>query len=865
MPYLAPAIPVPSAVRPHWAESVPSGPVELPDLPVVEAIPAVRVALAEQRRAVLVAPPGAGKTTVIPLALLDEPWLAGQRIVMLEPRRLATRAAARRMAHTTHTDVGGLVGYQTRDERHIGAGTRIEVVTEGVLTRRLQNDPELPGVGLVIFDEVHERNLTTDLGLALALDVATTIRPDLRLLAMSATPDVEGLTALLDAPVVESEGRMFDIEMHWMPRAPSVAPGSGPRRGGRPARPGPGGGNRIEPDVVAAVLRALREQVGDVLVFLPGIGEIRRTESMLNEAVGADVDVFALAGALSLPEQDAALAPSRAGRRRVVLSTDIAETSLTVDGVRVVVDSGLAREPRFDARTAMTRLTTVSTSRASAEQRAGRAGRTEPGAAYRLWSKLEHGTRARHRSPEISQADLAGFALELAAWGGGDDLRFIDPPPAGALAQALQLLADLHAVDADGSITPLGRTMLGLPVHPRLARMVAVDRSALACVIATLVEERDVFRGRPDDLPADLALRIGALTGRRGHDAADRGALHRLRERAADLARRAGIRFDLDTVDADGAGAVLLLGYPDRLAARRRPGQFQLRSGTGAFLPDDDTLADAAFVVAADLDGRRDRARIRLAAVVDADAVIAEFGADIVEQRSITWDSGRNDLVEMVERRLGAIQLGQHTGHPEPGDDTTAALMKHVRATRLGALRWTNVAGSLRERVEFLHRTVGDTWPDWSTEHLIETLDDWLAPYLPGATGRVDLERLDVAMVLRSQLPWPQGGDLDEIAPAALTLPSGRSVPIDYAGEQPDAFVRVQDLFGVTTHPNAGGLPIRLHLLSPADRPIQVTADLPGFWAGSWSEVKKDMAGRYPKHQWPDDPAAADPKRMKDR
>ena len=850
---------------------MPSGPVSLPDLPVVEAIPEVRAALADHRRAVLVAPPGAGKTTVIPLALLDEVWLDGRRIVMLEPRRLATRAAARRMAHTTGTDVGGLVGYQTRDERHIGSATRIEVVTEGVLTRRLQNDPELPGVGLVIFDEVHERNLTTDLGLALALDVASTIRSDLRLLAMSATPDVEGLTALLDAPVIASEGRMFDVEMHWMPRSPSGGggrgAGAGPRRGGRPARPGRGGGrvDRIEPDVVAAVQRALREQTGDVLVFLPGIGEIRRTESMLRDTVSHDVDVFPLAGALSLAEQDEALAPSRPGRRRVVLSTDIAETSLTVDGVRVVVDSGLAREPRFDARSAMTRLTTVATSRASAEQRAGRAGRTEPGAAYRLWSKLEHGTRAKHRLPEIAQADLAGFALELAAWGGGDDLRFIDTPPSGALAQARELLAALHAVDDDGSITPLGRTMLGLPVHPRLARMVAVDGSPLACVIATLVEERDIFRGRTDDLPADLALRIGALTGQRGHDAADRGAVRRLRERAADLARRAGIRFDLDSVDADRAGAVLLLGYPDRLAARRRPGQFQLRSGTGAFLPDDDTLADTEFVVAADLDGRKDRARIRLAAIVDADDVIAEFGTDIVEQRSIDWDVDRDDLVETVERRLGAIRLGRRVGRPEPGAETTAALMKRVRSTQLGVLRWTDMATSLRKRVEFLNRTVGDPWPDWSAGHLIDTPDDWLAPYLPGATGRADLERLDVAMVLRSQLPWPQGSDLDDVAPAALTLPSGRSVPIDYAGEQPDAFVRVQDLFGVTTHPTAGGVPIRLHLLSPADRPIQVTADLPGFWSGSWVETKKDMAGRYPKHQWPDDPANADPKRMKDR
>ncbi|MGA7756378.1 MAG: ATP-dependent helicase HrpB [Ilumatobacteraceae bacterium] len=838
---------------------MPAGPSpKLPDLPVVEALPATRAALTDHGRAVLVAPPGAGKTTVVPLALIDEPWLAGRRIVMLEPRRLATRAAARRMASTTHSAVGELVGYQTRDERRIGAETRIEVLTEGVLTRRLQNDPELPGVGLVIFDEVHERNLTTDLGLALALDVASTIRPDLRLLAMSATPDVEGLTRLLGAPVIESEGRMFDVDMHWMPSAPPAGRG---RRG--PRRPGQ---DRIEPAVVSAVMRALQEQTGDVLVFLPGIGEIRRTEAQLRQAVADDVDVYPLAGALSVAEQDLALAQSAPGRRRVVLSTDIAETSLTVDGVRVVVDSGLAREPRFDARTGMTRLVTVATSRASAEQRAGRAGRTEPGAAYRLWSKIEHGTRTKHRSPEIAQADLAGLALELAAWGGGDDLRFIDPPPAGALDQARDLLRDLYAIDVDdGSITPLGRAMLGLPVHPRLARMVAVEQSTLACLVATLVEERDIFRGRPDDLPADLALRVAVLCGRDRHDAADRGAVHRLRDRAADLARRARIRFDLDDVDPDRSGAVLLLGFPDRVAARRRPGQYQLRSGAGAWLPDDDTLADVEFLVAADLDGRRDRARIRLAAAVDANEVISAFGPDIIEQRTVAWDADRDDLVESVERRLGAIQLGRQVGRPSSGDEITAALMHRVRVTRLEVLRWSNAATELRQRVEFLHRTLGDPWPDWSTDVLVDTLDDWLAPYLPGATGRADLERLDLAMVLRSQLPWTVGAELDELAPAELVLPSGRTTRIDYTGEQPDAFVRVQDLFGVTVHPTAGGVPIRLHLLSPADRPIQVTADLPGFWVGSWTEVRKDMAGRYPKHQWPIDPAAAAPKRLKDR
>ena len=829
---------------------------DLPDLPVKDALDALRLALIEQRRAILVAPPGAGKTTVVPLALLDEPWLGDQTIIMLEPRRLATRAAAQRMSVTTRTPIGQLVGYQTRDEREITATTRIEVVTEGVLTRRLQNNPELPGVGCVIFDEVHERNLTTDVGLALTLDVATELRPELRIIAMSATPDTDGLTKLLDAPVITSEGRTFPIDVQWLPR-------SAPSRGKRPQRPGQ---QRIEPDVVAAVLRGLGDGEGDILVFLPGIGEIRRTEQLLNQVLGPNIDVYPLAGALSLAEQDLALAPSPPGRRRVVLSTDIAETSLTVDGVRIVIDSGLAREPRFDPRSGMTRLTTVATSRASAEQRAGRAGRTEPGTAYRLWSKIEHGTRTKHRSPEITQADLAGFALELAAWGSPDDLRFIDAPPTGALAQARELLIDLHALDPhDQSITPLGRKMLGLPVQPRLARMIAVDQSPTACAVAALVDERDIFRGRPDEVPTDLALRVGVLSGARGHDLADRGAVHRLRDRAADLARRARIPFDRSALDADRSGALLLLAYPDRLAALRRGLQYQLRAGSAAFLPSNDSLADEPFVVAADLDGKRDKARIRLAAAVDASDVIANFGPDILEQRTITWNTDRNDLSEKIERRLGAIQLGAHTDRPAAGEATTAALLARVKVTELNVLSWNEAAQSLRERVEFLHQHVGEPWPDWSKATLIATLDEWLGPYLPGARGRADLEQLDLNTVLRSQLPWPQGADLEELAPRSLELPTGRTAHIDYSGEQPTASARVQDLFGTTVHPTAGGRPIRFQLLSPANRPIQVTADLPGFWAGSWNEVRKEMAGRYPKHQWPDDPAKAVPKRMKDR
>jgi ATP-dependent helicase HrpB len=795
---------------------------------------------------VLVAPPGAGKTTLVPLALLGEAWLSDRRIVVLEPRRLATRAAARRMAHLLGESVGDTVGYQTRDERHIGAGTRVEVVTEGILTRRLQNDPELPGVGLVVFDEVHERNLPTDLGLALALDVAATLRPDLRILAMSATPDTEALVRVLgDAPVIASDGRIHPVDIRWVPRQ---------RR------------DRIEDATTAAVQRALREESGDVLVFLPGIGEIMRTQSALVAVVGPVVDVYPLAGALSLADQDLALAPSQPGRRRVVLSTDIAETSLTVDGVRVVVDSGLARAPRFDARTGMTRLTTITTSRSSADQRAGRAGRVEAGTCYRLWSKIEHGTRAAHRAPEIDEVDLSGLALELAAWGTpADELSFVTPPPRKALRAGEALLLDLEALDGDGRITGVGRRMLGLPVHPRLARMLVAEPTPLGCALAVLIDERDMLRGRLDDLPADLSLRLRVLAGREGHDQADRRTVQRLRDRADDLARRMQIRFDVDLIDADRAGGALLHAFPDRLAARRRPGQFQLRTGSGAWLPDSDPLAHEQFLVAADLDGKRDRSRIRLAAALDADDVAMAFGDQVDERIELAWDERRDDLVERAERRLGAMQLGAATRRASPGPATTAALMERVRATGLAALGWSAASVGLRQRVEFLHRTVGEPWPDWSVEHLAATLDDWLAPYLPGATGRADLEGVDLTTVLRSQLPWPQGGELDLLAPAELLLPSGRTVGIDYESDDPTARVRVQDLFGATVHPTVGGRPIVLHLLSPADRPIQITSDLPGFWAGTWAEVRKELAGRYPKHRWPDDPATAPPKRLKDR
>lgn len=823
-----------------------------PDLPVVEALPVVAAALAERGRAILVAPPGAGKTTVAPLALMDAPWLAGQRIVMLEPRRLATRAAAQRMAALLGERVGGTVGYQTRDERVISAETRVEVVTEGVLTRRLQRDPSLDGYGLVVFDEVHERNLPTDLGLALTLDVCATLRPDLRVLAMSATPDTKGLLAVLgaDTPIATSDGRLHPVEIVYAP--------PGPRD--RPAEA-----------MAALVARAVREQTGDVLAFLPGVGEIRRVQSLLQGSLPDHVDVLPLAGALSVAEQDLALAPSAAGRRRVVLSTDIAESSLTVAGVRVVVDAGTVKVPRLDARTGMTRLTTVPISRASADQRAGRAGRTEPGAAYRLWSKLEQGTRRAHLEAEITQVDLAGLALELAAWGTPvTELRWADAPPARALQHARELLRGLGALDAEDHITAAGRRMLDLPLHPRLAHMVtaaAVDDIGVACIVAAVLDERDVLRSRGDDLPADLALRVAVVCGS-SDDRADRRDVARVRDRAVDIAQRAGARLDLDSVRADHAGRVLALAYPDRLAVRRSQlGRFQMRSGAGAWVAPDDPLAGERFVVAGDLDGKRDNARIQLGAALTVAEVEAAF-ADQVERRELLeWDATRDDLVLRVESRLGGMVLDERVGAAAPGDATTQALVERVRATRLAALRWSDDATSLRSRVAFLRRTIGDEWPDWSDAALLASLDDWLAPYLVGVVGRADLERLDTAMLLSSQLGWDRSVALAELAPPRLETPSGRSVAIDYGREIVTAPVRVQDLFGLREHPTVAGgrVPIALELLSPADRPIQITSDLPGFWAGSWSEVRKEMAGRYPKHQWPTDPATATPKRLKDR
>ena len=906
-------------------------------LPVEESVPALRTALAEDGQAVLRAPPGAGKTTVVPLRLLGESWLAGGRIVMLEPRRLATRAAARRMATLLGEEVGGTVGYRTRDERRTGPGTRVEVVTEGILTRRLQQDPSLPGVGLVIFDEFHERNLHADVALALTLDARPALRPDLRLLVMSATLDTVRIAALLGgatgpAPVIASEGRAWPVDIRFAPPAPPA------RRAGYKGRlgPPPRAGGQVVSAATAAVLRALREESGDLLVFLPGAGDIRRVESALTESGSGlpdGVDVRPLYGALPIGDQDAALAPSPPGRRRVVLSTDIAETSLTVDGVRVVVDGGWRRTPRYDARSGLTRLETVGITKASADQRAGRAGRTEPGVAYRLWSKLEHAARRPFPDPEIAGADLAGLALELAVWGGdAAALPFLDQPPPRALEEGRRLLAFLGALDADGRPTAAGRQMAELPLHPRLARMVvgAVARSdhtgvlsgragvadgragaesgpaAIACVLAALLEDRDVLRGRPDEIETDVTVRLRLLLDRNArHPQADGGAVAACRRRASDLARRVGIAAPAGTTSQEmgesggNAGPVLGLAYPDRIAQARGGARFRLRGGGGAWLPADDPLAGEAFVVVAELDaaGRSSAAagkdsRIRLAAALDAEdveAVAAATGATVERIATLSWDSTRDDLRARVERRLDNLVLGESEGPAEPGPATTAALLARARATKLAILQWGDAARSLQARTAFARQaataseagkperipyrngtqtargspgkaavSAAEDWPDLSDAGLLASLDDWLEPVLGKASSRADLEGIDMVGVLRRRIGH-RLPDLNRLAPSSVIFAGGRQVPVSYEGGRPAAEVRVQDAFGTTVHPAAGGVPVVLSLLSPAGRPIQVTSDLPGFWTGSWADVRKDMAGRYPKHSWPADPTAAPP------
>ncbi len=803
-------------------------------LPIEDVIDDVRRVLADRGIGILTAPPGSGKTTVVPIRLLDENWRNDRKIVVLEPRRIATRAAAHRIADLMGEVVGERVGYVTRDDRRTSNRTVLEVVTEGVLTRRLQSNPELSDTAAVLFDEVHERNLQTDLGLALTLDVRASLRPDLRVLLMSATIDAERIAGRIadePAPIVTGEARTYPIDLRWMPQ---------PRR------------TAIEVGVSSAVRQALDTVDGDVLVFLPGMGEIVRSKRRLEED-GAYADIHILHGSLPAADQDRAIRPGHGPK--VVLSTDIAETSLTVEGVKTVVDSGLARAPRFDSRTGMTRLITIPISKASADQRAGRAGRLGPGLAFRLWSKLEHAGRPGDIEAEILKVELAGFMLELAAWGTIDpaDLTFIDPPPARTVAEAIDLLERLDAIDS-GRITDTGRAMSRLPLHPRLAHMVAgsgIDQP-LACLLAALVDSRDLFSGRPDDVPTDLTERVRIVSDDSSDRRVDRRRVDRVRRTANDLMRRASV--PPLPVDPDRAGAVLAMAFPDRLSIRRGSrGRFQMRTGTTAWMQPSDSLAGEQFLIAVDLDGKRKDARIRLAAPLDADDVATMFSDEVTTEFDLIWRGDR--LVERKRRRLGGLTLDEVEQRPVPSPEVVRALIDRVRREELRPLTWTKKAQVLTQRVAFLQRALGAPWPDWSRTGLIERTDEWLAPALMNASGLDDAARLDLLSLFRGLLPAQLHAELDRLAPETFELPSGRSVRLDYSsGEAPTLAAKAQELFALRTHPTAGGLPLTVEVLSPADRPIQVTSDLPGFWAGSWKEVRKEMAGRYPKHDWPENP-----------
>ncbi|MFJ2446395.1 ATP-dependent helicase HrpB [Pseudomonas sp. NPDC087626] len=831
-------------------------------LPIDEVLPALREALATRHEAVLEAPPGAGKTTRVPLALLNEPWLAGQTILMLEPRRLAARAAAERLASELGEKVGETVGYRIRLDSKVGPTTRIEVVTEGILTRRLQEDPALEGVGLLIFDEYHERSLDADLALALSLNGRELFRDEqpLKILLMSATLEGERLASLLnDAPILRSEGRMYPVAMRW----------------GRPFQPG----EFIEPRLVQTVLEALNDEAGSLLVFLPGQAEIRRVHQQLADALGerSTVLLCPLHGELDLAAQRAAIDPAPAGQRKVVLATNIAETSLTIDGVRVVIDAGLARVPRFDPGSGMTRLDTQRISRASATQRAGRAGRLEPGVCYRLWSQDQHEQLAAYASAEILSADLAGLALQLGRWGvTPGQLVWLDVPPAAAYAQAQDLLERLGALQGsspqDWQLTRHGEAMAELPAHPRIAHLLlrgqALGLANMACDVAALLGERDILRGAGADLHSRLVLLSGEERAARGAQ----GGVQRARQLARQY--RGYLRGKPEQPVADPQhprwlGALLALAYPDRVAQQRRAGgaEYRLANGRAALFAEADSLMKQGWLVIADLGSRQGQREERIYLAADFDPAL--FDSVLAEQvrcvDQLDWDEREGVLRAERQRKVGELVLSRE---PLTGLDEAArsqALVNLVRRKGLELLPWTPELRQWQARVALLRQLdldqQGDSsWPDVSDGALLKSLEHWLMPYLGRVSRLSHFANLDLSSIVHNLLPWPLPQRLDELAPHHLSVPSGSSIRLDYSEQPPILAVRLQELFGLAETPRiAGGRQVvKLHLLSPARRPVQVTQDLANFWRSTYAEVKKDLKGRYPKHYWPDDPLVAE-------
>lgn len=806
-------------------------------LPIHEAIPPLIAALRGRRRAVLQAPPGAGKTTVVPLEM-HKAGLTEGRIVMLEPRRLAARAAAERMARTLDEPVGRTVGYRIRGEAKVSAATRIEVVTEGILTRMIQADAELPGVGAVIFDEFHERSLNADLGLALCLEIAGALRGDLILLAMSATLDAAAVARLMgEAPVITSEGRSFPVETRWLDKPPGKSVPF----------------ERAAADLVA---RAVAETRGGVLVFLPGQGEIRRVERLLQGRLPGDCRIRPLYGAMRFADQRAAIRPDETGRK-VVLATAIAETSLTIEDIRVVVDGGRARRARFDPASGMSRLVTERVTRAEAAQRTGRAGRVAEGVCYRLWTGGEEGALAACPPAEIEAADLAGLTLELALWGAAPaGLPLLTQPNAGSYAEAQALLRMLGALDRAGHITAHGRELAALPLHPRLAHMLTAAGPSAAPLAALLADRDPLAR----EAPADLALRLAAIRDPRGYAAAhpwkaDRGALERIGAEAERLARQAARAGSEKGAMSDAEAAAL--ACPDRIGLRRKGAapRYVLSGGKGAVLAEGDALAAARLIVATDLDGDRREARIRQAIAI-SEAELRGLFADRIGWHDVcAWDRRERRVVARRQERLGALVLDDRIWTEAPADAVARAMLDGVRD--LG-LNWSDAARRFAARVALL-RAAGAALPDMSEPALMETLEDWLLPYVAGVTSAQDWKRFDMLETLRARLSRDEMQRLDRQAPAHFVTPLGRRIPIDYAGEQPEIRLRLQEMFGQTTHPMVGAVPLRVTLLSPAGRPVQTTQDIPGFWASSYGDVRRDMRGRYPRHPWPEDPTRADP------
>ena len=804
-------------------------------LPIDDVLPACLDVLTTQSSAVLVAPPGAGKTTRVPLALLDASWREDKKILVLEPRRLAARGAATRMAATLGEAVGGTVGYRVRLGSKVSARTKIEVITEGIFTRMILDDPALSSVAAVLFDEFHERSLDVDLGLAFALDAQQALRPDLRILAMSATLDGARVAELLgQCPVIESEGRAYPIETRYRSRDPS---------------------RRLEDVIVETVRVALANDQGSVLVFLPGQSEIKRTADLLREQINSpSVEIAPLYGAMDPTEQDKAISPAPAGKRKIVLATSIAETSLTIEGVRIVIDSGLQRVPLYEPDLGLTRLETRRVSRASADQRRGRAGRTEPGICYRLWEEAATGALEPFSSPEILAADLSGLMLDCAEWGVTDPTRlaFLDPPPKPALTEARATLRALDALDHEGHITTTGRAIRALPLPPRLARMIvaAAERGAAqeAAELAALIVERGL-----GGTSADLTLRRDAFRRDRSRRAED---VRRLAKSWAATVTSRGSEEDLS------AGALLALAFPDRIAKTRgAQGMFLMANGRAAGLEPHDPLARETYLAIGEIAGSAANARILLAAPLTLPEIEGDYGSDIVTETAITFDREAAALRATRVRRLGALVLAEQR-LPVPSTDKAAAMLARGLAS-LGIERWplSKTTRQWRDRVLFLRRTDPD-WPDLSDDALKKTVEIWLAPYLFGKTGLNDLNDDLFHEAMMSLLDWTLQQRVEAEAPAFFTAPTGNRHAIDYEAEEgPVLAIRVQELFGLETHPSVakGQIPLVLHLLSPAHRPIQITRDLPGFWRGSWAAVKSEMKGRYPKHVWPDDPAKAQP------